>query len=178
MRISDSRSLPILAAIVVSVLHAQPPPQSNPLFHLQPPSLFPPIVFPQLPPLSDARALNNANKTAAEENSPSSAFRPNASSSAAVGIGGVFHHAGSEPYAAIRVRFNEPFFEETARLFYQVFSYEVQNIVIQPQRQCFQEGCFRLHSFRITGFQRPRGISLKPQVPNLLLLNIFNFDVE
>ncbi|KAI1728061.1 hypothetical protein DdX_00211 [Ditylenchus destructor] len=83
-----------------------------------------------------------------------------------------------EPYVGIRIRFNEPFFEETARLFYTVFSNQVKNIKIIPQRQCFQEGCFNLHSFLITGFQRPRGITLRPLAPNLLLLNIFSFDVD
>lgn len=59
-----------------------------------------------------------------------------------------------------------------------VFSYEVQKIIIAPQRQCFAEGCFYLRNFKITGFQRPIGITLKPLAPNLLILNIFSFDVE
>jgi len=99
-------------------------------------------------------------------------------------------------YVGIRVRFNEPFFEETARLFCkclvhpsnihpvylcisdQVFSHEAQHVHIHPQRQCFAEGCFRLHTFKITGFQRPKGISVRPLAPNQLLLNLFSFDVD
>lgn len=59
-----------------------------------------------------------------------------------------------------------------------VFTYQIQTISIAPQQQCFPEGCFSLYNFRITGFQRPRAISLRPLAPNLLLLSVFAFDVE
>lgn len=59
-----------------------------------------------------------------------------------------------------------------------MFNHEAQHIQIRPQKQCFPEGCFRLHTFRIVGFQRPRALTLKPLGPNLLLLNILSFDVD
>uniref|UniRef100_A0A914IDL9 Lipid-binding serum glycoprotein C-terminal domain-containing protein n=1 Tax=Globodera rostochiensis TaxID=31243 RepID=A0A914IDL9_GLORO len=81
-------------------------------------------------------------------------------------------------FVGIRVRFNPPIFEETARLFFSVFNHEAQHIQIPPQKQCFAEGCFHLHTFHISGFQRPRAITLKPLGPNGLLLNILSFDVD
>lgn len=59
-----------------------------------------------------------------------------------------------------------------------VFGYQVQTVQIGSYQQCFQEGCFFLHSFKITGYQKPRAITLRPAQPNKLLLNIFAFDVE
>ncbi|KAI6186344.1 hypothetical protein M3Y98_00122800 [Aphelenchoides besseyi] len=84
----------------------------------------------------------------------------------------------SSNLVGVRIRFNEPVFTETARLFQSVFSYQVQSVQIGSYQQCFIEGCFVLSGFHISGFQKPRAITLRPMQPNKLLLNIFAFDVD
>ncbi|KAI6237496.1 hypothetical protein M3Y95_00271300 [Aphelenchoides besseyi] len=84
----------------------------------------------------------------------------------------------SSNLVGVRIRFNEPVFAETARLFQSVFSYQVQSVQIGSYQQCFIEGCFFLSGFHISGFQKPRAITLRPLQPNKLLLNIFAFDVD
>ncbi|KAL3119557.1 hypothetical protein niasHT_010143 [Heterodera trifolii] len=81
-------------------------------------------------------------------------------------------------FVGIRARFNPPIFEETSRLFFNVFNHEAQHVQIRPQKQCFAEGCFHLHTFRISSFQKPRSLTLKPLGPNVLLLDILSFDVD
>ncbi|KAL3070096.1 hypothetical protein niasHT_036637 [Heterodera trifolii] len=81
-------------------------------------------------------------------------------------------------FVGIRARFNPPIFEETSRLFFNVFNHEAQHVQIPPQKQCFAEGCFHLHTFRISSFQKPRSLTLKPLGPNVLLLDILSFDVD
>ncbi|KAI6223127.1 hypothetical protein M3Y99_01457900 [Aphelenchoides fujianensis] len=92
--------------------------------------------------------------------------------------GGANSTGGSSGLVGVRIRLNEPVFSETARLFQSVFGYQVQSVQIGTFQQCFPEGCFVLHNFRISGFQKPRAITLRPMQPNKLLLNIFAFDVD
>uniref|UniRef100_A0A915MWI8 Lipid-binding serum glycoprotein C-terminal domain-containing protein n=1 Tax=Meloidogyne javanica TaxID=6303 RepID=A0A915MWI8_MELJA len=77
--------------------------------------------------------------------------------------------------AEIKVRFNPPVFDNVAHFFR---SEEAKSLQIPPQKQCFPEGCFRLHTFQIVNFQKPETFTLKPLGPNLLLLNIANFDLN
>uniref|UniRef100_A0A914LFR2 Uncharacterized protein n=1 Tax=Meloidogyne incognita TaxID=6306 RepID=A0A914LFR2_MELIC len=80
--------------------------------------------------------------------------------------------------AGIKVRFNPPIFDNVAHFFHNIFSEEAKSLQIPPQKQCFPEGCFRLHTFQIVNFQKPETFTLKPLGPNLLLLNIANFDLN
>ncbi|CAK5103530.1 unnamed protein product [Meloidogyne enterolobii] len=59
-----------------------------------------------------------------------------------------------------------------------IFSEEAKSLQIPPQKQCFPEGCFRLHTFQIVNFQKPETFTVNPLGPNLLLLNIANFDLN
>uniref|UniRef100_A0A915N8I9 Lipid-binding serum glycoprotein C-terminal domain-containing protein n=1 Tax=Meloidogyne javanica TaxID=6303 RepID=A0A915N8I9_MELJA len=77
--------------------------------------------------------------------------------------------------AGIKIRFNPPVFDNVAHFFR---SEEAKSLQIPPQKQCFPEGCFRLHTFQIVNFQKPETFTLKPLGPNLLLLNIANFDLN
>nr|CAD2158872.1 unnamed protein product [Meloidogyne enterolobii] len=80
--------------------------------------------------------------------------------------------------AGIKVRFNPPVFDNVAHFFHNIFSEEAKSLQIPPQKQCFPEGCFRLHTFQIVNFQKPETFTVKPLGPNLLLLNIANFDLN
>uniref|UniRef100_A0A914L315 Lipid-binding serum glycoprotein C-terminal domain-containing protein n=1 Tax=Meloidogyne incognita TaxID=6306 RepID=A0A914L315_MELIC len=80
--------------------------------------------------------------------------------------------------AGIKIRFNPPVFDNVAHFFHNIFSEEAKSLQIPPQKQCFPEGCFRLHTFQIVNFQKPETFTLKPLGPNLLLLNIANFDLN
>nr|CAD2166706.1 unnamed protein product [Meloidogyne enterolobii] len=80
--------------------------------------------------------------------------------------------------AGIKVRFNPPVFDNVAHFFHNIFSEEAKSLQIPPQKQCFPEGCFRLHTFQIVNFQKPETFTVNPLGPNLLLLNIANFDLN
>ncbi|CAD5233056.1 unnamed protein product [Bursaphelenchus xylophilus] len=78
----------------------------------------------------------------------------------------------------IRVRFNEPVFKDVANVMKSVFAYQARNARIASYQQCFPEGCFYLHSFRVSGFEKPHDVTLSPAEPNRLLLKIYSFDID
>ncbi|CAD5223035.1 unnamed protein product [Bursaphelenchus okinawaensis] len=83
----------------------------------------------------------------------------------------------TEP-VGIRVRFNEPVFKDTANVMKSVFAYQAKNARIASYQQCFPEGCFYLHSFRVSGFERPKDVTITSAEPNKLVLKIFAFDID
>ncbi|KAF7630945.1 hypothetical protein Mgra_00008814 [Meloidogyne graminicola] len=70
----------------------------------------------------------------------------------------------SSKQAGIKVRFNSPMFDDVS---HNIFNAEAKHLQIPPQKQCFLEGCFRLHTFQIIKFQKPETFTLKPLGPNL-----------